>query len=61
MKPPHTDAELAARQLSLVTALVAGGTPPAGVDSERIRIQALAWSTSDPGPWHGTAPHLRLA
>ena len=42
MKPAHADAELAARQLSLVTALVAGGTPPAGVDPERVRIQALA-------------------
>jgi hypothetical protein len=42
MKPAHADAELAARQLSLVTALVAGGTPPAGVDPERVRIQKLA-------------------
>jgi len=42
MKPAHADAELAARQLSLVAALVAGGTPPAGVDPERVRIQALA-------------------
>ena len=41
MRPAHTD-ELAARQLSLVKALVAGGAPPAGVDPERIRIQALA-------------------
>ena len=32
--------DLAARQLSLVTALVAGGPPPAGVDETRIRIQA---------------------
>jgi hypothetical protein len=39
--PASTD-ELAARQLSLVKALVAGGTPPAGVDPERVRIQALA-------------------
>lgn len=42
MRPAHADAELAARQLSLVTALVAGGAPPAGVDPERVRIQALA-------------------
>ncbi len=42
MKPAHTDAALAARQLSLVTALVAGGTPPAGVDPDRVRVQALA-------------------
>ena len=42
MRPAHVDAVLAARQLSLVTALVAGGTPPAGVDPERVRIQALA-------------------
>jgi hypothetical protein len=42
MRSAHADAELAARQLSLVTALVAGGTPPAGVDPERVRIQALA-------------------
>ncbi len=42
MRPAHADAELAARQLSLVTALVAGGAPPAGVDPERIRIQAQA-------------------
>jgi hypothetical protein len=42
MKPAHADADLAARQLSLVTALVAGGAPPAGVDSERVRIQAQA-------------------
>lgn len=34
--------ELAARQLSLVTALVAGGPPPVGVDPERVRLQALA-------------------
>jgi hypothetical protein len=33
---------LAARQISLVSALVAGGSPPAGVDPERIRVQALA-------------------
>ena len=42
MRSAHADAELAARQLSLVAALVAGGTPPAGVDPERVRIQALA-------------------
>jgi len=42
MRPAHADAELAARQLSLVTALVAGGSPPAGVDPGRVRIQALA-------------------
>ena len=42
MRSAHADAVLAARQLSLVTALVAGGTPPAGVDPERVRIQVLA-------------------
>ena len=42
MRPARTDDELAARQLSLVTALVAVGTPPAGVDPKRVRIQALA-------------------
>ena len=42
MRSEYADAELTARQLSLVTALVAGGTPPAGVDPERVRIQALA-------------------
>jgi hypothetical protein len=34
--------DLALRQLSLVTALVAGGAPPAGVDPGRVRIQATA-------------------
>ena len=42
MSSAHADAELAARQLSLVTALVAGGAPPAGVDPERVCIQVLA-------------------
>ena len=42
MRSEYADAELTARQLSLVTALVAGGTPPAGVDLERVRIQAQA-------------------
>jgi hypothetical protein len=42
MRPVHADADLAARQLSLVTALVAGGAPPIGVDPERVRIQRLA-------------------
>ena len=42
MRSEHAVAELTARQLSLVTALVAGGTPPAGVDLERVRIQALS-------------------
>ena len=42
MRPACTDDELAARQLRLVGALVAGGAPPAGVDPERVRIQALA-------------------
>jgi hypothetical protein len=34
--------ELAARQLSLVAALVAGAPAPAGIDAERVRIQAAA-------------------
>jgi hypothetical protein len=33
---------LAARQLALVSALVAGAAPPAGMDTERVRIQARA-------------------
>src|SRR5579872_1204863 len=42
MRPGRPDGELAARQLSLVQALVAGGAPPAGVDPDRVRIQAQA-------------------
>jgi hypothetical protein len=34
--------ELGARQASLVAALVAGAAVPAGVDTERVRIQAAA-------------------
>lgn len=34
--------ELAARQASLVAALVAGGEVPEGVDAGRVRIQAAA-------------------
>jgi hypothetical protein len=34
--------ELAARQASLVAALVAGARVPAGLDAERVRIQAAA-------------------
>ena len=34
--------ELGARQASLVSALVAGAAAPAGVDAERVRIQAAA-------------------
>jgi len=34
--------ELGARQASLVAALVAGAAVPAGVDAERVRIQAAA-------------------
>ena len=34
--------ELGARQASLVAALVAGTAVPAGVDAERVRIQAAA-------------------
>jgi hypothetical protein len=33
---------LAARQLALVSALVAGAAPPAGVDQERVHVQAQA-------------------
>jgi uncharacterized protein (UPF0276 family) len=39
---PTANDTLAARQMSLVRALVAGGYPPAGVDPERVRVQALA-------------------
>lgn len=35
-------ADLAARQQSLVAALVSGVTPPAGVDRRRVEAQALA-------------------
>ena len=35
-------ADLAARQRSLVAALVTGAAPPAGVDRRRVEIQALA-------------------
>lgn len=42
MRAARADGELAARQLSLVAALVAGGAPPAGVGPERVRIQAQA-------------------
>jgi len=38
----HERDELARRQLSLVTALVARGAPPAGVDPGRVGIQAAA-------------------
>ena len=34
--------ELGARQASLIAALVAGAAVPAGVDAERVRIQAAA-------------------
>ncbi len=34
--------DLAARQASLVAALVAGAPPPSGVDAERVRIQSAA-------------------
>ena len=43
--PPGTGADagsLASRQLALVSALVAGAAPPAGVDPERIHAQAQA-------------------
>ena len=33
---------LAARQLALVSALVAGAAPPAGMDQERVHVQAQA-------------------
>ena len=40
---PGTSAgSLAARQLALVSALVAGAAPPAGVDPERVHVQAQA-------------------
>jgi hypothetical protein len=35
-------ASLAARQLALVSALVAGGEPPEGLDACRVRVQATA-------------------
>ena len=33
---------LAARQLALVSALVVGAAPPAGMDQERVKVQARA-------------------
>ena len=41
--PPGPGAwSLAARQLALVSALMTGTAPPAGVDQERVRAQARA-------------------
>jgi hypothetical protein len=40
-RPTERD-DLALRQLSLVTALVARGAPPAGIDPGRVRVQATA-------------------
>jgi hypothetical protein len=40
--PGASPGSLAARQLALVSALVAGGAAPAGVDEERVRVQAQA-------------------
>jgi hypothetical protein len=40
--PGASAKSLAARQLALVNALVAGAAPPAGVDPERVHVQAQA-------------------
>jgi hypothetical protein len=40
--PGASAKSLAARQLDLVSALVAGAAPPAGVDPERVHVQAQA-------------------
>jgi hypothetical protein len=40
--PGATAESLAARQLALVSALVAGAAPPAGMDQERVHVQAQA-------------------
>lgn len=40
--PGASAGSLAARQLALVSALVAGAAPPAGMDQERVRVQAQA-------------------
>jgi hypothetical protein len=40
--PGATACSLAARQLALVSALVAGTAPPTGMDQERVHIQARA-------------------
>jgi hypothetical protein len=40
--PDANAGSLAARQLALVSALVAGAAPPAGVDPQRVRVQARA-------------------
>jgi hypothetical protein len=40
--PGASAGSLAARQLALVSALVAGAAPPAGMAKERVRIQAQA-------------------
>ena len=40
--PSAERTELETRQRELVAALVAGGSPPAGLDAHRVRIQAAA-------------------
>jgi hypothetical protein len=40
--PDASAGSLAARQLALVSALVAGAAPPAGVDPQRVRVQSRA-------------------
>ena len=40
--PDHGASSLAARQLALVSALVAGAAPPAGMAEDRVHIQAQA-------------------
>jgi hypothetical protein len=40
--PGASAGSLAARQLALVSALVAGAAPPAGMAPERVRVQARA-------------------
>jgi hypothetical protein len=53
--------ELALRQLSLVTALVARGEPPAGVDPGRVRVQADALLRKRSRSVPGRAPALAAA
>jgi hypothetical protein len=53
--------ELARRQLSLVNALVARGTPPAGVDPGRVRIQADALTRKRSRSVAARAPALAAA
>jgi hypothetical protein len=53
--------ELAARQAALVAALVAGAQVPAGLDAERVRIQAAALLRKRGRSVAGAEPELAAA